>query len=113
MYYVFFIFFTVLSLLLLSLCWILITKDKDWFAYGFWTPFIVLFSIMFLFRGASYDRNLKLGAYYTSECKLIETNIDNGFLSPNTNRLNCNGIIENVSASDYHSIMKDYDGSLK
>ena len=36
-----------------------------------------------------------------TSCRMIEENINNGFLSENTNKLDCGGVIRNVSVSDY------------
>lgn len=48
------------------------------------------------------------GNYYLTQCKLIEINIDNGFFSDNTNKLMCNGVIENVSTNYYNSAVKSF-----
>ena len=38
---------------------------------------------------------------WINDCRLLESNIDRGFLSPAQNRLQCGDVIENVSAADY------------
>lgn len=49
------------------------------------------------------------GKHWKTECRMIETNIDNGFFSNKTNRLDCNGIINNVDAFDYNSAVSAYE----
>ncbi len=39
--------------------------------------------------------------HWKNDCRLLESNIDRGFLSPAQNRLQCGDVIENVSAADY------------
>ena len=41
--------------------------------------------------------------YWINNCRLLEVNIDRGFLSPAQNRLQCGDVIENVSKADYDS----------
>lgn len=54
-----------------------------------------------------------LGFKYSKECKLIETNIDNGLFSANTNKIECNGVIDNVNMDDYNTAISAYQDSLK
>lgn len=39
--------------------------------------------------------------HWINDCRLLESNIDRGFLSSAQNRLQCGDVIENVSAADY------------
>ena len=41
--------------------------------------------------------------HWINDCRLLESNIDRGFLSPAQNRLQCGDVIENVSKADYDS----------
>ncbi|MGA6087204.1 MULTISPECIES: hypothetical protein [Providencia] len=59
------------------------------------------------------DENLTLGFHYTTQCKLLEINIDNGFLSSKTNKIECDGVIDNVSTNDYNKAISAYQDSLK
>lgn len=42
-----------------------------------------------------------LSRHWINDCRLLEVNIDRGFLSPAQNRLQCGDVIENVSKTDY------------
>lgn len=55
---------------------------------------------------------IELGKHWKTECKLIELNVYNGFLSNKTNRLNCDGVINNVSTADYNTAVSAYESSL-
>ena len=44
-----------------------------------------------------------LSRHWINDCRLLESNIDRGFLSPAQNRLECGDVIENVSKADYDS----------
>ncbi|MBA7848637.1 hypothetical protein HV205_30060 (plasmid) [Klebsiella sp. RHBSTW-00465] len=44
-----------------------------------------------------------LSRHWMNDCRLLESNIDRGFLSPAQNRLQCGDVIENVSKADYDS----------
>ena len=48
-----------------------------------------------------------------SKCKLLEENIYHGYFSSNTNKLNCNGVIKNISTSDYEYSMGLLNGDNK
>ena len=39
--------------------------------------------------------------HWINDCRLLESNIDRGFLSSAQNRLQCGDVIENVSKADY------------
>ena len=41
--------------------------------------------------------------HWINDCRLLESNIDRGFLSSAQNRLQCGDVIENVSKADYDS----------
>ncbi|MEX0425903.1 hypothetical protein KDV38_19600 [Providencia rettgeri] len=51
------------------------------------------------------------GEYYATQCQLIETNIDNGLFQPNTNKLKCGDVIENVSVDEYQQAIQAYQDS--
>uniref|UniRef100_UPI002B05784C hypothetical protein n=1 Tax=Providencia alcalifaciens TaxID=126385 RepID=UPI002B05784C len=76
----------------------------------------VLFQIVFLSSFVSsmyqFKNNIKLGHYYSTQCKPIETNIDNGLFSANTNMIECNGVINNVNMDDYNTAVSAYQNSL-
>ncbi|RLM11849.1 hypothetical protein BIY27_12260 [Gibbsiella quercinecans] len=42
-----------------------------------------------------------LSEHWINDCRLLETNIDKGFFSPEQNRLQCGDVIENVNKDDY------------
>lgn len=44
-----------------------------------------------------------LSHHWKNDCRLLESNINRGFLSPAQNRLQCGDVIENVSKADYDS----------
>lgn len=47
-----------------------------------------------------------LSRHWMNDCRLLESNIDRGFLSPAQNRLQCGDVIENVSKADYDRAIK-------
>ncbi|EUD11744.1 hypothetical protein HMPREF1563_0328 [Providencia alcalifaciens 205/92] len=51
------------------------------------------------------------GEYYSTQCQLIETNIDNGIFQSSTNKLKCGDAIENVTVSDYKEAIEAYQNS--
>ncbi|MBW3117579.1 hypothetical protein [Providencia rettgeri] len=51
------------------------------------------------------------GEYYATQCQLIETNIDNGLFQPNTNKLKCGDVIENVTIDEYQQAIQAYQDS--
>lgn len=51
------------------------------------------------------------GEYYATQCQLIETNIDNGLFQPNTNKLKCGDVIENVTVDGYQQAIQAYQSS--
>lgn len=48
------------------------------------------------------------GEYYSTKCQLIETNNDNGLFQPNSNKLKCGDVIENVTVDEYQEAVKAY-----
>lgn len=52
--------------------------------------------------------NISKGEYYSTQCQLIETNIDNGLFQPNTNKLKCGDVIENVAVDEYQQAIQAY-----
>lgn len=65
---------------------------------------IGLYKIEYVDKAESINK----GEHYTTQCQLIETNIDNGLFQPNTNKLNCGDVIENVSVDEYQEAIKAY-----
>ena len=57
-------------------------------------------------------KNITLGKEYLTQCKLIENNIYNGLFSVNTNKIECNGVIDNVNMDDYNTAVSAYKNSL-
>lgn len=55
--------------------------------------------------------NVSKGEYYAMQCQLIETNIDNGLFQPNTNKLKCGDVIENVTVDEYQEAIQAYKGN--
>lgn len=51
------------------------------------------------------------GEYYSTQCQLIETNIDNGVFFLNTHKLKCGDVIENVTVDEYQEAIKAYKDS--
>ncbi|WP_272662651.1 hypothetical protein [Providencia sp. PROV111] len=88
-------------------------KGYHQFSY-FWTIFCV---VLILFGGGAISderaqrKYLELGEYYSTQCQLIETNIDNGLFQSNTNKLKCGDVIENVTVSDYKEAIEAYQSS--
>ncbi|HDF2330332.1 TPA: hypothetical protein PC537_003987 [Morganella morganii] len=59
------------------------------------------------------EERIAQGDYYLNQCQLTETNIDNGFFSSPTNKLNCGGIIINVKKSDYDKSVSEYKSAAE
>ncbi|HHR6019708.1 TPA: hypothetical protein ACS7Z7_003394 [Providencia alcalifaciens] len=59
------------------------------------------------------EKNVIKGEYYSTQCQLIETNIDNGLLLLNTNKLKCGDVIENVTVDEYQDAIKAYQESVR
>ncbi|HHE6471503.1 TPA: hypothetical protein ACPFI9_003940 [Providencia rettgeri] len=75
-----------------------------------------IFTVLFLvgLTIAVYGKeveNVSKGKYYSTQCQLIETNNDNGLFQPNTNKLKCGDVIENVTVSDYKEAVEAYQNS--
>ncbi|MEQ0232527.1 hypothetical protein [Klebsiella sp. CN_Kp109] len=58
-----------------------------------------------IFSSGSHTVSDAQSQYWINDCRLLETNIDRGFLSPAQNRLQCGDVIENVSKADYDSVV--------
>lgn len=56
-----------------------------------------------IFASGSHTVSDAQSQYWINNCRLLEVNIDRGFLSPAQNRLQCGDVIENVSKADYDS----------
>lgn len=52
------------------------------------------------------------GEYYSTQCQLIETNINNGVFFLNTHKLKCGDVIENVTVDEYQDAVKAYQESV-
>ncbi|HGN0870219.1 hypothetical protein EC835_11422 [Providencia alcalifaciens] len=57
------------------------------------------------------EKNVIKGEYYSTQCQLIEINIDNGVFLLNTNKLKCGDVIENVTVDDYQKYIEAYKKS--
>lgn len=74
---------------------------------------IALFVTLFLYpylKGSVDDQKDERQRLYQlyKECMVIEVNHYNGFFEDNSNKLNCNGTIYNVSTSDYDDVMANH-----
>lgn len=111
--FIFAIIFSISAVITFAAAIICIRRGKEWFSFGFLLPILIILAFTSYSLGLDKREKISAGDYYTNKCKLIETNISNGFLSSNTNRLDCNGVIENVNVDDYNSAIKTYQASLK
>lgn len=85
--------------------------DKE---YGKATALIfVIILIIGLYNTAYVDKaeSIIKGEYYSTQCQLIETNIDNGLFQSNTNKLKCGDVIENVTVDEYQQAIQSYQGN--
>ncbi|MCY0801947.1 hypothetical protein N0398_13000 [Providencia rettgeri] len=73
--------------------------------------FALIFGIFYILIFQNEPINPKKGEYYSTQCQLIETNIDNGIFQSNTNKLKCGDVIENVTVSDYKEAIEAYKNS--
>ncbi|MEX5855276.1 hypothetical protein AB6H27_22535, partial [Providencia huaxiensis] len=72
---------------------------------------LVLAAILYS-QAVYYEEKVLLGEYYVKQCKLLESNISNGFLKSNTNKIECNGVFDNVSTSKYNNAIDAYNEKL-
>lgn len=71
---------------------------------------IMVFIYFIAFGGENKTEKISKGEYYSTQCQLIETNIDNGLFQPNTNKLKCGDVIENVTVDEYQQAIQAYQG---
>ncbi|EKT62632.1 hypothetical protein OO9_18481 [Providencia alcalifaciens Dmel2] len=69
-----------------------------------------LFILAFCFD--SQTEAISKGEYYSTQCQLIETNINNGVFFLNTHKLKCGDVIENVTVDEYQDVIKAYQESV-
>jgi|GEM_PF-2080640 len=77
----------------------------------FWTTFcvvLIIFAVGVLSGERAQRKSLELGEYYSTQCQLIETNIDNGLFQSKTNKLKCGDVIENVTVDEYQQAIQAY-----
>lgn len=60
----------------------------------------------------SQTEAISKGEYYSTQCQLIETNINNGVFFLNTHKLKCGDVIENVTVDEYQDVVKAYQESV-
>ncbi|MFH7223671.1 hypothetical protein, partial [Klebsiella pneumoniae] len=63
-----------------------------------------------IFSSGSHTVSAAQSQYWINNCRLLEVNIERGFLSPAQHRLPCGDVLENVSKADYDSAV---NGSKK
>ncbi|HEM8139310.1 TPA: hypothetical protein U2M34_002205 [Providencia rettgeri] len=76
---------------------------------------VIILCIAGLCYSTYFDKaeDVSKGKYYATQCQLIETNINNGLFQPNTNKLKCGDVIENVSVDEYQEAIKAYKESQR
>ncbi|CAM7961235.1 hypothetical protein [Morganella morganii] len=75
-------------------------------------PLVFMMIMMWDMIKTSEER-IAQGEYYLKQCRLTETNIDNGFFSSTTHKLNCGGTIVNVKKSDYDKSVSEYKSAAE
>lgn len=73
--------------------------------------FASIFGIFYILFFQNEPINPIKGEYYTTQCQLIETNINNGLFQSNTNKLKCGDLIENVTVDEYQQAIQAYQGN--
>ncbi|MEX9225534.1 hypothetical protein AB7281_21420 [Providencia rettgeri] len=73
---------------------------------------LCLFGLYFSLFGEQTGNESK-GEYYATQCRLIETNIDNGLFLLKTNKLKCGDVIENITVDEYQDAVNAYQESMK
>lgn len=82
------------------------------FGMGLAVIIIIMVFIYFIaFGGENKSEEISKGEYYSTQCQLIETNIDNGLFQSSTNKLKCGDVIENVSVDNYQRAINAYKES--
>ena len=82
------------------------------FGMGLAVIIIIMVIIYFIaFGSESKTEKISKGEYYSTQCQLIETSIDNGLFQPNTNKLKCGDVIDNVTVDKYQEAIQAYENS--
>lgn len=72
---------------------------------------IMVFLYVIAFGGENKTEKISKGEYYSTQCQLLESNIDNGLFQSNTNKLKCGDVIENITVDEYQQAIQAYQGS--
>ncbi|MEX6285647.1 hypothetical protein AB6F89_22115 [Providencia hangzhouensis] len=72
---------------------------------------IMVFLYVIAFGGENKTEKISKDEYYSTQCQLLESNIDNGLFQSNTNKLKCGDVIENVTVDEYQQAIQAYQGS--
>ena len=81
------------------------------FIFGVVIVLVMIGVVIFVFSGDidSYYKEENLKAYNQyKDCKVLEVAHYNGFFKEDTNKLDCNGTIYNVSTSYYNDVMANH-----
>lgn len=84
----------------------------DWSGIYLFPLVFMMMIMMWNMIGTSEER-IAQGEYYLKQCQLTEANIDNGFFSSATHKLNCGGTIVNVKKSDYDKSVSEYKSAAE
>ncbi|EJD6615556.1 hypothetical protein AB6F64_21970 [Providencia hangzhouensis] len=72
---------------------------------------IMVFLYVIAFGGENKTEKISKGEYYSTQCQLIESNIDNGLFQSNTNKPKSGDVIEKVIVDEYQQAIQAYQGS--
>lgn len=88
-------------------------NDRIFKGCGFIVIASILYSFVLKINQPDTETLIKSGEYWKTSCVLKEVNIPMGFFQNDMNRLDCEGVITNVSAKKYNKATSVYLDSLQ
>ena len=88
-------------------------SDRLFIVSGVLVSAITLFSFILKNSQPDVEGLIKSGRYWKATCVLKEVNIPTGFFHGEMNRLDCEGVVTNVSTKKYNQAPSAYQDSLR
>ena len=106
-----------LCLVLLGMCVVgkIISEEPLlglFFGFSFLILFIILGSEAYSLMKNGAPKLIEQGRYYTTECYILETNVEINLVYPHTHKLQCGPLIEYVDIKSYREAVKAYQDSI-
>ena len=80
---------------------------------GFFLLLIVLLAQIYFSMQDATKAQIEQGRYYTTECYILETNVEINLVYPHMHKLQCGPLINYVDIKSYREAVKAYQDSLK